>query len=233
VKESGAGRPLGYHRRSVLLPLFPLPNVVHFPGTRLPLHVFEPRYREMVADLLSLPEGERRIGMLLTARGGAGIELLEPGCAGRLVVHEPLEDGRSNIVLEGEFRFVIDREVGGRAYRQAVVRQLEDDPPLVDAERGERLQRELVSLVADLVRASPDRAPLDLAELAGSGRVPAHLLANRLAHQLDLPALRKQMLLAEEPLDRAREVAGILRSRVTLLRTLAPYRHLAPSAEQN
>jgi Lon protease-like protein len=228
-------RPLGYHRGSVLLSLFPLPNVVHFPGTRLPLHVFEPRYRALIADLLALPADERRIGVLLSARssGGSGVDLLEPGCAGRLIEHEPLEDGRSNIVLEGEFRFVIDREVGGRPYRRALVRPLCEEPPLVDAERGERLQREIVALLADLVRASPDRSPLDLAALGGSARLPAHVLANRLADQLDLPALRKQMLLAEEPLDRAREVAGILRSRVTLLRTLAPYRHLAPFADTN
>lgn len=219
----------------MLLPLFPLPDVVHFPGTRLPLHVFEPRYRQMVADLLALPPEERRIGMILASpRHEPAIgELLQPGCAGLLVEHQPLEDGRSNILLEGEFRFVIDREVGGRPYRRALVRKLPESLPLIDAERGEQLQRQLVGLVERLIRAQPDGSPLDLAALGGTASRPLPALVNRLAAQLDLPPLRKQTLLAREPLERAEEVAGILRSRITLLDTLAPYRHLAVHAENN
>jgi Lon protease-like protein len=211
----------------LLLPLFPLPDVVHFPGTALPLHVFEPRYRRMVEDLLERPEPERRVGMILTARDEeTGVpELLEPGCAGRLVSHEALDDGRSNIVLLGEFRFTLDRELPGKPYRRALVHPLAEEVRRIDWERADRLERELVRLIAEVATATGAGWPLDLAELAGLGR-PGELpaLVNRLAAGIDLPALRKQTLLAEPPLERAEQLAGILRSRLKLLTTLAPFR---------
>jgi Lon protease-like protein len=220
----------------ILLPLFPLPNVVHFPGTELPLHIFEPRYRQLVAELLERPEEERRIGMIFVHRDPdtGDVGLVEPGCAGRLVAHEPLDEGRSNIVLEGEFRFVVEREIEGRPYRRALVRVLDDQVPLLQAERAEQLAREISDLAAAVAHESGDRFPVDLGTLAGLGR-PERLLAltNRLAAGLDLPALRKQSLLAEAPLERAEQVAGILRSRMKVLTSLRPYRHLAAAAERN
>jgi hypothetical protein len=220
----------------LLLPLFPLPDVVHFPGTTLPLHVFEPRYRTMVEDLLERPGPERRIGMILTARDEAtgAPELLEPGCAGRLVTHEALEDGRSNIVLLGEFRFTLERELAGRPYRRALVRPLADEIRQIDAERAGRLEREIAHLVAEVAAASGASWPVDLAGLAGLGRpgaLPA--LVNRLAAGIDLPALRKQTLLAEPPLERAEQLAGILRSRLRLLSLIAPFRQPAGEPEWN
>lgn len=214
----------------MLLPLFPLPNVVHFPGTTLPLHVFEPRYRQLVSDLLARPEAERLVGMILVARDEATgePELLEPGCAGRLVAHDPLEDGRSNIVLEGDFRFTLERELPGKPYRRALVRPLGDELRRIDWERAEQLERELVRLIGEVAAASGSGWPIDFGDLAGLGR-PGELLplVNRLAAGLDLPALRKQTLLAEAPLGRAEQVAGILRSRLKLLTTLAPFRQSA------
>ncbi len=220
----------------IVLPLFPLPDVVHFPGTELPLHIFEPRYRQLVAELLEAPAAERRIGMIFVHRdresGEAG--LVEPGCAGLLVAHEPLEEGRSNIVLAGEFRFVVERELPGKPYRRALVRMLDDEVPLLQAERAEELSREISGLAVAVARESGDRFPVDLAGLAGLGR-PERLqaLTNRLAAGLDLPVLRKQSLLAEPPLERAEQVAGILRSRMKVLSSLRPYRHLAAAAEHN
>ena len=128
-----------------LLPLFPLPNVVHFPGTLLPLHIFEPRYRAMVRDLLDLPEPERLVGMLLSGgppEPGEGAQtLVLPGTAGRLVGVEPLADGRFDILLHGEFRFEIAEEVGGKPYRRARVRPLPEGGPAAESLR-EGLLRE-------------------------------------------------------------------------------------------
>jgi len=218
----------------VLLPLFPLPNVVHFPGTRLPLHIFEPRYRRMVAELLELPAEERRVGMILVARDEEtrGIEMLEPGTAGRLVEHEALPDGRSNIVLQGEFRFAIDHEVEGRPYRRAVVRPLADGTPLEHEEEAAELQRRILDLALPVALECVDRcgfAPSDLAGLGEPRRLA--LLVNRLAASLDLPPLRKQALLAEPLVARAASVAGILRSRVSVLEALRPYRATAGHPE--
>jgi len=214
----------------VLLPLFPLPNVVHFPGAPLPLHIFEPRYRELVADLLARPEAERRIGMMLETRDADSgeLELLEPGTAGRLIAHQALPDGRSDIVLLGEFRFALEREVEGRSYRQAIVRRLADEAPAIAADEIERLRAELLDAALPVARESAERCGFsleDLAALARADRFP--LLVNRLAAALDLPPLRKQMLLAEPLVERAAALAGVLRSRARVLDALRPWRHLA------
>jgi len=218
----------------VLLPLFPLPDVVHFPGTPLPLHIFEPRYRAMVADLLARPPAERRIGMILLARDAdtGAAELLEPGTAGRLVDHEALPDGRSNILLAGEFRFAIEREVEGKAYRQALVRPLtEGTPPGAEAE-VEQLRRRILGLARPVARECAARCGFDAQELARLDRPERfEQLVNRLAASLDLPALRKQTLLAEPLAARAHSIAGILRSRVLVLDALRPYRGQAATPE--
>src|SRR5215208_1517291 len=81
------------------LPLFPLPNVVLFPNVCLPLHVFEPRYRQMVADAL---DGDRIIGMTLLRPGYEAEYERRPaiypiGCAGVVTHSQPLADGRYDI----------------------------------------------------------------------------------------------------------------------------------------
>jgi Lon protease-like protein len=219
----------------VLLPLFPLPNVVHFPGASLPLHVFEPRYRELVTDLLDRPEAERRVGMVLAARDAESgeVELLEPGTAGRLIGHEPLADGRSDIVLLGEFRFAIEREVEGKPYRQAFVRRLADEAPAIAADEIERLRAELLDAAVPVARETAERCGFSLEELAALARPERFpLLVNRLAAALDLPPLRKQMLLAEPLLERAASLAGVLRSRARVLEALRPFRHLADAPDR-
>ena len=107
-----------------LVPLFPLPNAVLFPGVPLPLHVFEPRYRTMVRD--AERSEERLIGMVLL-RGewrreyyGAP-EIYPIGCAGRMVSVEPLADGRYNILLHGVREFTIVTERRDQSYREAEI----------------------------------------------------------------------------------------------------------------
>src|SRR6266566_657655 len=108
---------------SELLPLFPLPNVVLFPNVFLPLHIFEPRYREMVADALN---GDRLIGMVLLKPGWQhdyeGTPAVYPiGCSGLVTHAERLGDGRYNIVLRGIERFRIVEEDRRCSYRRATV----------------------------------------------------------------------------------------------------------------
>src|SRR5437588_739379 len=88
---------------SDLLPLFPLPNVVLFPNVFLPLHIFEPRYREMVGDALA---GDRMIGMVLLKPGWERDYEGQPpvypiGSSGLITHAERLSDSRYNIVLRG------------------------------------------------------------------------------------------------------------------------------------
>jgi Lon protease-like protein len=87
---------------------FPLPGAMLYPGLQLPLHIFEPRYRAMVSDALVR---DRRIGMIQPQRPEDGGPLFAVGCLGRIADVEALEDGRFNIVLEGESRFRIIREL--------------------------------------------------------------------------------------------------------------------------
>ena len=111
---------------SDLLPLFPLPNVVLFPNVFLPLHIFEPRYREMIADAL---KSDRLIAMVLLQPKWEGSYEGRPpvypiGCSGVITHVERLDDGRYNIVLRGVERVRIVREVHTRRYRRAQVESL-------------------------------------------------------------------------------------------------------------
>jgi uncharacterized protein len=106
-----------------IIPVFPLPNFVLFPGVQVPLHIFEPRYREMVGDVAGT---HRTIGMMMLKGEWerdyhAFPDLYEIGCAGRIRDLSKLADGRFNLVLEGLAEFRVVREVRDRTYRQAQV----------------------------------------------------------------------------------------------------------------
>lgn len=221
------------------LPLFPLPNVVHFPRTYLKLHVFEPRYRRLVHDLMERTEDERAIGMVLLKPGwqrdyGGRPEIFSAGTAGFLREVEMLPDGRSNIVLEGDFRFEIRREIDERAYREALVEPVAE-PSLDESDSGVRAVRQVLvelseRLAEELVETFPVK-PGELTELAQQGSFEE--LVNRLAADLDVPALRKLELLSEPLPSRATGLLSILQSRKKVLDLLRPYRHLAGRAEHN
>jgi Lon protease-like protein len=106
-----------------LIPLFPLPNVVLFPKTSLPLHIFEPRYRRMVADAL---ESDRLIGMALLKEGweenyDGTPPIHAVGCAGRITHVRRLEDGRFDILLQGLQSFELREESMAHGYRRGRV----------------------------------------------------------------------------------------------------------------
>ncbi|OWK29036.1 LON peptidase substrate-binding domain-containing protein [Sphingomonas mucosissima] len=94
------------------LSIFPLPGALLFPGMHLPLHIFEPRYRAMVSDAMAR---DRRIGMIqpriMEAGAGDKPALYDVGCVGRIAEIEMLDDGRSNLVLEGLSLFRVTREL--------------------------------------------------------------------------------------------------------------------------
>jgi Lon protease-like protein len=220
------------------IPLFPLPDVVHFPRTDLHLHVFEPRYRALVRDVLARERGARWIGMVLMKPGEPPAdepEIFAAGTAGQLVEVDPLPDGRSLIRLRGGFRFTVEREVGGLPYRQAIVRTITDEraaghDPAVDA-----LRRDLVDLASALRGEMGERFPLDgeTVERLGAPETSCEEAVNRLAAELDVPPLRKLQLLAAELPQRARDLTAILRARRRVLDLLRPYRRLAEGAERN
>jgi len=111
------------------IPLFPLP-IVLFPGTLIPLHIFEPRYRDMVADVL---ESDKEFGLIYHDPDRQGPFLSEAGRIGtvaRIRRQQPLPDGRSLILVRGMERFRIEAEAEGTAlYYEAFVGEFHDEPP--------------------------------------------------------------------------------------------------------
>lgn len=93
---------------AVRLSIFPLGGAILFPGLQLPLHIFEPRYRALVGSALAK---DRKIAMIQPQAASEGAPLFAVGCVGRIEDVEALEDGRYNIVLEGESRFRLLREL--------------------------------------------------------------------------------------------------------------------------
>lgn len=130
--------------------IFPLPGAILFPGMQLPLHIFEPRYRAMVQDALAR---DRRIGMIQPQRAEEGSPLFQIGCLGKIAEVEALDDGRFNLVLEGESRFRVLRELDAiTPFRQ------------VDAEL---LTEELHPALAPVERASFEREARRFADVQG------------------------------------------------------------------
>src|SRR5207244_6605802 len=122
--QSGFGGDLEPIRIPGVIPLFPLPNVVFFPRTYLPLHIFESRYRRMVRDAAA---SHQMIGMVLLKEGWEtnyeGAPPIFPlGAVGRMVTVQALSDGRFNILLQGLSRFEIQEEVGCELSRRARIR---------------------------------------------------------------------------------------------------------------
>ena len=90
------------------LSIFPLTGAILFPGLQMPLHIFEPRYRALVSDALAR---DRRIAMIQPQRPVEGAPLYQIGCVGKIGEVEALDDGRFNLILDGESRFRLLREL--------------------------------------------------------------------------------------------------------------------------
>lgn len=141
----------------IQLPIFPLPDVVLFPQAMLPLHIFEPRYRQMVQDCLA---GDKRLAMGLLKAGWEKDYYGRPPIhaiagAGEIVKHEELPDGRFNILVRGTMRVGITAELPpDRPYRLVRARPLPDcytlKAPDALALRVERLKVFYLRILAEV-----------------------------------------------------------------------------------
>ncbi len=203
------------------LPLFPL-GAVLFPGLVLPLHVFEERYRDLVRDLLALPEDERRFGVVAIREGrevGAdGVTALhDVGCTAALRGLEAHPDGTYDVVTVGAQRFALDALVHDRSYLVGEVTWLPDG--VGDAAEASVLdpavRRAFGEYVAALAAAG--NGTVDLPELPDDPVVLSHLVAATLSLDLD----ERQALLAEpDGRARLRTELHLLRREAVLLRVL-------------
>jgi len=126
----------------IRLSIFPLTGAILYPGLQLPLHIFEPRYRAMVGDALAR---DRRIAMIQPQDQIEGSPLYEVGCVGRIDDVETSEDGRYNILLTGEQRFRILRELDVTTPFRQVEAELLDDSHDELLSLGERAAFEMES----------------------------------------------------------------------------------------
>ena len=196
------------------LPIFPLSNVVLFPRVQVPLHLFEPRYRQL-AD--AAVEGTRRIGMVVVqpdqvAEMSGDPPIFPVGCAGDVIASEKLPDGRWNIVLQGTGRFRVLEELprdGERLYRLARVARLEDRLDESDAPRVTTLREGVVELMGELMRLTGSEE----SELPESflQEVDDAAFANALCNALAFPTAEKQGLLEADTIaDRMQRLSDLL-----------------------
>lgn len=200
------------------IPLFPLPGVVLLPGTLLPLHIFESRYRAMVADAL---EHDRTIGMAMLKPGweaaGDDPQIYPVGGAGEIIESEELEDGRYNILLEARFRFRVVEEAVPDPYRVARVEEIRSVPFAEPAE-----QKRVLGATAALFG--------EVADELGLPPLPAEELSpERLASEIALrlryaPPELQSLLETDSIAARFETLVGRMREWKRRLRFLAPFR---------
>jgi len=189
------------------VPIFPLPTLVLFPHTVAPLHIFEPRYRAMVADAL---KGDRLIAMALLKPGWEKDYEGAPPVhdvvgVGRILRDERTEDGRYNILLEGLTRARIEELLPPNPYRRAKVRVLSESP--AQPTPGlEKVRLGLLAVYASLLSPGPP-APARLETHMSLGTI-----CDLLAAILDVEVAEKQAILEElEPAARAARTIDMIR----------------------
>ena len=194
----------------VLLPIFPLPNVVFFPKIILPLHVFEPRYKHMVRDVL---QNERSIGLILLQEGWQADYFGAPsvhriGCMGRIENYEKLPEGRFNILLHGLRRFELVRFVQEQPYRLAAVRLLEEKPFILENQQQLRAREDLMEKFLTYLQ---QVLGMELNDEKFDRSAPLETIVNQVAAVLDIPVQTKQQLLELSSMDkRLNQVRDIL-----------------------
>lgn len=206
--------------------LFPLPNLVLYPHVMQPLHIFEERYREMVADALA---GDKLIAMAVLEPGWEDDYESRPpiapyACLGKIVAHHRLEDGRYNLLLLGVQRVRILHELDPlRSFRQASVELINDYYDFKSPAHRKRLQEKLITAFRKHLPCSC-QLPEQLEEML-SHQLPLGLLTDLAAYALPLEMEIKQTLLAEA---NVRTRAEILLAQVAELAVEASATHQFP-----
>jgi Lon protease-like protein len=169
------------------MPIFPLPDVVLFPRALLPLHVFEPRYQALLADCLAT---HKCMAMALSLDTSERPAVARVAGAGIVVQHQPLPDGRSNIMLHGRGRVLIEELPFEPPYRRAKARLLQEIGTAPDAQRA-ALRAAAVAFVA-----AARRRDVQI-ELELPADIDAAAAADLCAHHLVLDAAVRQKALEE------------------------------------
>ncbi len=202
--------------------LFPLPTSVFYPGTVLPLHIFEERYRQMIADAI---ESGQWIGMVLLRPGYeeeyyGSPEVNSIGCAGSLEQWIKHDDGKYDIVLRGQSRFRILREVGDTVYRQAEVDLLtgiHDQPADLSADWYKQLLGKFHAVTSQLPLDNAQKVEMDAQDCNTLGEV-----VDRVAYFFDRPLQDRQKFLEElDVIKRCQQVHDLIDFKQRIVRQSA------------
>ena len=196
------------------VPLFPLPGVTFFPETVLPLHIFEPRYRQMVADCLAgdrwLAVGMLRPGWEKDYQGRPPVHAIAG--AGEIIQAESLADGRYNLLLDGRWRvrILVEDPPGERAYRLVRAERLADRGPSPDDRTfPERLQ-ELRTAHARLLVALGQSHPDVVGRLTVAGAAPGAVIDRIVSAVVPDAEVRQRVLEAVDVSERLDLAIGAL-----------------------
>ena len=207
-----AGQAPSVDRLPTVIPIFPLEVTMLFPGVSRPLHIFEPRYRAMVADAL---KGDRIIGMTTLKPGYEGTyegrpPIYDIGCAGVITSVEELSGGRFNIVLRGVVKFRVTGEDQSRPYRLA---QVDSMPEVLDDAGKDALRKQRQRLEHLITEGSDSKVPPGTSD---------EELVNMVAQYIPLGLAERQALL-ELPsvLLRAQALIDLIESKTTRPRLVA------------
>ncbi len=214
-----------------IIPLFPLPSTVFYPGTPLPLHIFESRYRQMTADAL---EGERKIGMILLKPDWEATYFDKPtiypiGCVGSIEKEIRHPDGKYNFTLVGLRRFRIVKEVEGRLYRRAEIDLLEEKNEQAIGEEPNTTRDGLIDRYREFTSLIPESSSLKEEPDWNLGEKLSQFV-DRFACRLDIPLEQKQSFLEEQDvLNRARFLHEFLKMKIDLVH-LSKVRNVTPDS---
>jgi uncharacterized protein len=208
------------------IPILPLPNNVLFPRTILPLRIFEPRYQQLVRDVLA-EDGEM------------GVVLLEPGWEpdyydspavfgiggmGAISEHETQDDRHIRILLQGLTRFRLEEFVQQKPYRVARIEMVKDKVP-TDSREIRRMSRLLLRYFREMAEA----AESERTSLRVLDKLDFHTLVNSVCASLNFSIYEKQRLLEfEDVRKRGESVLSVLRNQVRQVRLISRFRHLEP-----
>ena len=199
-----------------IVPIFPLPTVVFFPHTYLPLHIFEPHYREMVQEASG---NAQCIGMALLKDGwedqyDEAPPIYSIGCVGRIISSHKLSDGRYNIVLQGLYRCTYEEQTVITNYRQA---KITPHRPEASLSLTSDVRRHLEMTAQEYLTSKKAN---ELCEIISSTTLTDPILVHNLSAGLDLSPLEKQFLLESHNLaQQARRLIDLIRFKIADLQT--------------
>ena len=214
-----------------IIPLFPLPSTVFYPGTPLPLHIFEPRYRKMTFDAL---ESKRKIGMVLLKPDWEDSyfdrpEIFPIGCVGSIEEEIRHPDGKYNFTLVGLSRFRILKEVAGKPYRRAEIDLLQEQNEQEIGEEHNATRDSLIDRYREFISLIPENNSLKK-ELDWNLGNKLSQFVDRFAYRLDLSLEQKQTFLEElDVLRRAEFLHSFLKTKIDMVR-LSKIRNVTPSS---